>query len=149
MKPTHSQSITHEGARSVCTMRASPVVNVLLPGGHGGNLTMCTFRTRSLTAAQSLWRKVWNVSRGQMQAALKGISITSRQAGPYVMVTGLGHFPCYASMCLHGNLLADTALHRTAGNVFWLLTGRAEQCLLCDNNEPKTRVWQAGLFCLS
>lgn len=94
---THSQRITHtsrENTRSICALGAwvhsnNPMVNVLLSGSQRGSLTMCTFRTQSLTAAKSLWRKAWNVSRRQMQAALKGISITSRQAGPYVMVTSL------------------------------------------------------------
>lgn len=63
---------------------------MLLSGRQQGSLTMCTFRIQSLTAARSLWRKAWNVSRRQMQAALKGISITSRQVGPYVVVTSLG-----------------------------------------------------------
>ncbi|KAK5859143.1 hypothetical protein PBY51_003231 [Eleginops maclovinus] len=80
---------------------------------------MCTFRTQSLAAAQSLWRKAWNVSRGQMQAALKGISITSRQVGPYVMVTGpKTHFQTaalhHASTRPRGNVLAHAALHFTA-----------------------------------
>lgn len=81
---------TLERARSVRALRGgvhsnNPMVNVLL----SGSLTMCTFRTRSLTAALSLWRKAWNVSRRQTRAALKGISITSAQAGPYVVVTSL------------------------------------------------------------
>lgn len=48
---------------------------------------MWTFRTQSLMAIQSLWRKAWNVSRGQMAAAIKGISITGTQTGPYIMIT--------------------------------------------------------------
>lgn len=87
-------SHTLERARSVCALRGwvhsnNPMVNVLLSGSQRGSLTMCTFRTQSLTAALSLWRKAWNVSRRQTRAALKGISITSAQAGPYVMVTSL------------------------------------------------------------
>lgn len=35
----------------------NPVVNVLLSGSQRGSLTMCTFRTQSPMAAQSLWRK--------------------------------------------------------------------------------------------
>jgi len=108
---THSQRISHtsrERTHSICALGAwvhsnNPMVNVQLSGGQRGNLTMCTFRTQSLTAAQSLWRKAWNVSCGQMQAALKGISITSRQAGPYVMVTGPEDtFPdCCPAPCQH------------------------------------------------
>lgn len=65
------------------------MLNVLLSGSQQGSLTMCTFRTQNLTAAQSLWRKAWNASRGQTQAPLKGNSIACRQAGPYVPVTSL------------------------------------------------------------
>lgn len=97
-----------ERTHTICALGAwvhsnNPMVNVLLSGGQRGSLTMCTFRTQSLTAAQSLWRKAWNVSRGQMQAALKGISITSRQAGPYVMVTSIGDtFPDWCpAPCQH------------------------------------------------
>lgn len=99
----------------------TPSVNVLLSGRQRGSLTMCTFRTRSLTAAQSLWRKAWNVSHRQMQAALKGISITSRQAGPYVVVISLRDIsrlvPCtMTSTRPRGNVLAHVVLHPTAGN---------------------------------
>ena len=116
---TRSLSITHTFRESsICALGAwvhsnNPMVNVLLSGGQRGSLTMCTFRTQSLTAAQSLWRKAWNVSRGQMQAALKGISITSRQAGPYVMVTSLRDtFPDWCpAPCQHAPSWKSTGPH--------------------------------------
>lgn len=79
------------------------MVSVMLSGSQQGSLTMWTFRTRSLTAVQSLWRKVWNVSRGQMGAALKGISITRTQTGPYVMITSSGEtlLDCCPALCQH------------------------------------------------
>lgn len=118
---THSQNITHtfrERTHSICALGAwvhsnNPMVNVLLSGSQQGSLTMCTFRTQSLMAAQSLWRKAWNVSRGQMQAALKGISITSRQVGPYVMVTSLRDtFPDWCpAPCQHAPSWKSTGPH--------------------------------------
>lgn len=126
-----------EGARSVDAMRAnihsnSPMVNVLLSGGHGGSLTMCTFRTRSLTAAQSLRRKVWNVSCGEMQAALKGISITSRQAGPYVMVTGLGHFQTGVPACAFVEIYWPT-LHCTVLLETFTFSGLISRVSYCES----------------
>ncbi len=56
---TRLQSITHtfrERTRSICALgdwvhSNNPMVNVLLSGSQRDSLTMCTFRTQSLTAA--------------------------------------------------------------------------------------------------
>ncbi|TNN76969.1 hypothetical protein EYF80_012815 [Liparis tanakae] len=82
--------------------------------------------------------KTWNVSRGPKQGALKDISITSRQAGPYVVVTSPGDTNRCPAPCQHApswKSTGHTALRSTAGGtqrsqaLIWqpgLLTARAE-----------------------
>lgn len=123
-KHGHSQSITQFPRERACSIPAvellvhtnNSMVKILLSGSHGGQLIMCTFRTRGRTVAESLWRKAWNVSHGQMRAVLKGISIASRQTRPYVMVTSLRDtFPNWCpTPCQHTPSWKSTGLHRTS-----------------------------------
>lgn len=71
--------------KSVCklahtVLHALPVL--LSASWGGGQLT-------EAKASAEFAGKVWNVPRRLVQAVLKGISITSRQVRPYVMVTSL------------------------------------------------------------
>lgn len=101
-----------------------------------------------------------------MQAALKGISITRRQAGPYVVVTSLGDIsrlvPCAmtarALVEIYWPTLCSTSLLETHivhmcrfDNKDCLLQEQSHKCFskilkvfLCDafdDNEQKWHVW--------